>query len=51
MEEQPLAFHRTVREAFLQLAHDESRRIRVIDGARDVESVRVDVWRWVADGL
>lgn len=47
MEDQPLAFHRAVREAFLQLAGEDSRRIRLLDGIRDMESVRADVWRHV----
>jgi dTMP kinase len=43
MEEQPLAFHRKVRETFLQLANDEPRRIKLIDGARDRESIAADI--------
>ena len=35
----------------LQLANDDSRRIRLIDGARDKESVAEDVWNAVADLL
>jgi len=48
MEEEPLAFHRKVRETFLQLANDESRRIKLVDGARDRESVSADVWQYVS---
>jgi dTMP kinase len=44
MEEQPLAFHRAVREAFRQLANDESQRIQSVDGARDRDAVSADVW-------
>ncbi|MFM2129944.1 MAG: dTMP kinase, partial [Pseudomonadota bacterium] len=44
MEQQPTSFHRTVRDTFLQLANDDSRRIRLIDGARDKEAVANDVW-------
>ncbi len=44
MEEQPVAFHRTVRDTFRQLATDESRRIHLIDGARDRDAVSADVW-------
>ncbi len=51
MEQQPTAFHRTVRDTFLQLANDDSRRIRLIDGARDKEAVAADVWDAVADLL
>ena len=51
MEQQPTAFHRTVRDTFLQLANDDSRRIRLIDGARSKEAVAADVWNAVADLL
>ena len=49
MEQQPASFHRTVRDTFLQLANDDSRRVRLIDGARDKEAVARDVWAAVAD--
>lgn len=48
MELQPPAFHRTVREAFLQLASEDPRRIQVIDGAQDVDAVAGGVWKTVA---
>lgn len=51
MEQQPTAFHRTVRDTFLQLANDDSRRIRLIDAARDKEAVAADVWDAIADLL
>lgn len=44
MEQQPIAFHRVVREAFLQLASDEFKRIRLIDGARDLDTVSQEIW-------
>lgn len=44
MEEQPLAFHRAVREAFHQLANEDSRRIRIVDGARERGVIAQDVW-------
>ncbi len=44
MEEQTLAFHRKVREAYRQLASDEPKRVRLIDGARAPEAVAADVW-------
>jgi dTMP kinase len=47
MEAKPLTFHRTVRETFRQLATDESRRIRLIEGDRDREAVSADVWKHV----
>jgi dTMP kinase len=51
MEAQPLAFHRAVREAFLQLASDDSKRIRLIDGARDMQAIAQDVWDHVRIAL
>jgi len=44
MEEQNLSFHRKVREAYQQLATDEPRRVRLIDGARPETSVAAEVW-------
>ena len=40
MEEQALSFHRKVREAYHQLASDEPKRVRLIDGSRDEAVVR-----------
>jgi len=44
MEEQDLNFHRKVREAYRQLASDEPKRIRLIDGSRDEAVVAEEVW-------
>jgi dTMP kinase len=44
MEQQSTAFHKIVRETFLQLAQEDPRRIRLIDGTRDREAVAADVW-------
>jgi dTMP kinase len=48
MEEQPIDFHRQVREAYRQLASDEPQRVRLIDGAREEAVVEADVWAAVA---
>ncbi|MDO8682943.1 MAG: dTMP kinase [Armatimonadota bacterium] len=40
MEAESLEFHRKVRHGFLQLAKEEPDRIKVIDGAADIETVR-----------
>lgn len=45
MEEQTVAFHKTVREAYRRLAEDEPRRVRLIDGNRPPDEVAEDVWR------
>jgi dTMP kinase len=47
MEGEPITFHRKVRETFLQLAHDEPRRIRVIDSERDKDTVAQEIWNIV----
>ena len=44
MEEQDVAFHRRVRDAYRQLAADESRRVRLIDGSLTREQVAEQVW-------
>ncbi len=44
MEEQTVGFHRQVREAYRQLASDEPRRVKLIDGAREESAVAAEVW-------
>jgi dTMP kinase len=44
MEEQDVSFHRRVRDAYRQLAADEPRRIRLIDGSRTRQAVAEEVW-------
>jgi dTMP kinase len=43
MEDQDVGFHRRVREAYRQLAADESRRMRLIDGSQTREAVAEQV--------
>lgn len=47
MDEEAVGFHRKVREAYHQLASDEPRRIRMIDGARTSDLVAEEVWNAV----
>jgi dTMP kinase len=47
-EEEPVEFHRRVREAYLKLAAGEPRRIRVIDARADADRVEQAVWAEVA---
>lgn len=47
MEQQAIAFHRKVREAYRQIAAEDPRRVRLIDGARSREAVGADVWNAV----
>lgn len=44
LDRESLAFHRKVRAAYHQLAEDEPRRVRLIDGSRTEEEVAADVW-------
>ncbi|HLJ15769.1 MAG TPA: dTMP kinase [Bryobacteraceae bacterium] len=47
IDEHPSEFHRKVRDAYLQLAAEEPRRFRLIDGDRDPNSIADDIWREV----
>jgi dTMP kinase len=44
IEEQGAAFHRKVRDAYRQLASDEPKRVRLIDGSQSREKVAEQVW-------
>jgi dTMP kinase len=48
IEEQDVGFHRRVREAYRQLAADETRRVKLIDGSQTREAVAEQVWDAVA---
>lgn len=47
MDEQPVEFHRKVRDAYLALAEKERGRFHVIDGRHDTATVAEAVWRAV----
>jgi len=51
IDEQEISFHRKVREAYHQLASDEPKRVRLIDGSVDESSVAVQVWEAVREVL
>jgi len=48
IEELDVGFHRRVRDAYRQLAADEPKRIRLIDGSQTREAVAEQVWLAVA---
>src|SRR5579862_3516076 len=48
MDDQSVDFHRKVRDAYLQIAADEPKRIRVIDGSGDTAAVAARVWEAIA---
>lgn len=43
-EKRPASFHQAVRLAFAQLARDDPKRCRLIDGSRSVEDVAEKAW-------
>jgi dTMP kinase len=47
IEDQDVGFHRRVRDAYRQLAADEPRRVRLIDGSQTREAVAQQVWEAV----
>ena len=44
LDEQSLEFHRKVRAAYYQLAEDDPKRVKLIDGAREQSEVADAVW-------
>ncbi len=48
LDEQDLEFYRSVRKGYAQIASEEPSRVRVIDGARTVDEIAVDIWDCVA---
>jgi dTMP kinase len=48
LDEQELEFYRKVHEGYRQLASEETKRIRMIDGSRSPEAVAADVWTEVS---
>jgi dTMP kinase len=44
LDEQSLEFHRKVRAAYHQLAEDEPKRVKLIDGSREAAEVAQAVW-------
>ncbi|HSW61981.1 MAG TPA: dTMP kinase [Dissulfurispiraceae bacterium] len=51
LELEALAFHRKVREGFLQLAAAEPNRVRIVDAGQPIEMVAADVARIVTERL
>lgn len=48
LDEQALSFHQRARDAYHQLAADEPRRVKLIDGGSTRESVAEDIWAAVS---
>jgi len=51
IDDQEVGFHRKVRDAYHQLASDEPKRVRLIDGSLEEDAVAAEVWHAVADLL
>jgi dTMP kinase len=51
LDEQSPEFHRKVRQAYHQLAEDEPKRVRLIDGSRPETEVAQDAWAALEDLL
>jgi dTMP kinase len=51
IEREELAFHRRVRDGYLEIARREAGRFRVIDAGRPADSVADEVWRLTRDVL
>ena len=47
LDAESLDFHSRVRQGYLQLAASEPERVRVIDGAHDIDTVAAVLWPWV----
>jgi len=47
-ERETLRFHQKVREGYLELAKQESKRFRVIDAMQTEDQVRRDILRWLS---
>lgn len=43
LESQPPAFHRRVREGFIEIARKESKRVKLIDATRSIDAVFKDI--------
>lgn len=44
IEQRPLEYHQRVREHYLQQAHADPQRYRIIDADRDVHAVHEEIW-------
>ena len=51
LDAESLDFHSRVRQGYLQLAASEPERVRVIDGAHDIDTVAASLWPWVEELL
>jgi dTMP kinase len=48
IDQHSIDFHKKVRAAYLQLAEDEPRRVRLVDGSRSQDEVAEEIWQIVS---
>jgi len=48
-ERESLVFHNKVREGYLQIRKNEPERFRLIDATRDIDTIRKEVYRHIAE--
>jgi dTMP kinase len=44
MEQEALAFHKDVRRGYLELAHIDQERFCVLDGSKDIDTLKNEIW-------
>lgn len=47
LDDESLAFHRKVREAYHRLAAEEPQRVKLVDASRSIEQVAAEIWSLV----
>jgi dTMP kinase len=45
IESEALGFHKKIRNAYLQIAHEHPKRIHVLDASKDKDQVLADAWK------
>lgn len=51
IDEEPVEFHEQVRQGYIFIAHKESRRVKVVNAARDIDKVQGDIRSIVLEQL
>ena len=48
MEQLPAEFYEAVRNGYLEIAKKDPERIKVVNAAQEIESIRDEIWEWVS---
>lgn len=51
IDEEPLEFHEKIRDAYMHIAHRESSRIKIINGAKDTSLVQEEIRKTVLERM